>query len=275
MVSISPFRAVFFLVVALWFFPRGETLAKGPSEAKGVAMGVQKCPDWKGRVEALRVRWIYSWTADGPEGMPAGVEFVPMIWGDRGNPEATCERLAALQKAGSHKHLLGFNEPDGKDQADMTVETALKIWPFLEKTKLRLGSPATVHGDNAWMTEFMKGAEARALRVDFICVHWYGGPSVPSLLRYLERVHDLYNRPIWITEFAVADWQAKSRGQNRHSPESVEAFLKGALKELKRLKYVERFAWFSADPDSGPLGLSALFDAKGELTAVGKLYAGF
>lgn len=275
MVSIFPFRAVFFLVVALWFFPRGEMLAKGPSEAKGVAIGVQKYPDWKRRVEALRVRWTYSWTADGPEGMPAGVEFVPMIWGDRGNPEAVCERLATLQKAGSHKHLLGFNEPDGKDQADMTVETALKIWPLLEKTKLRLGSPATVHGDNAWMTEFMKGAEARALRVDFICVHWYGGPSVPSLLRYLERVHDLYNRPIWITEFAVADWQAKSREQNRHSPESVEAFLKDALKELKRLKYVERFAWFSADPDSGPLGPSALFDAKGELTAVGKLYAAF
>jgi len=63
-----------------------------------------------------------------------------------------------------------------------------------------------------------EGAEARALRVDFICVHWYGGPSVPALLRYLEKVHDLYNRPIWITEFAVADWQAKSHERNRHSP---------------------------------------------------------
>lgn len=275
MIASSPFRAVLLMAIALWLLPPVDAFAKDPPEAKGVAMAVRKLPDWQKRVEALRVRWIYSWTADGPEGMPVGVEFVPMVWGDRGNPEAACEQLAALQKAGSHKHLLGFNEPDGKDQADMTVETALKLWPLLEGTKLRLGSPATVHADNAWMTEFMKGAEARSLRVDFICVHWYGGPSVPSLLRHLERVHDLYDRPIWITEFAVADWQAKSREQNRHSPETVEAFLKDALKELKRLKYVERFAWFSADPDSGPLGPSALFDANGELTAVGKVYAGF
>ena len=45
------------------------------------------------------------------------------------------------------------------------------------KTGLRLGSPVCVHPDNAWMKAFMQGVAERKLRVDFICMHSYGGPG--------------------------------------------------------------------------------------------------
>ena len=42
--------------------------------------------------------------------------------------------------------LLGFNEPDLAEQANMTVEKALELWPRLEATGMRLGSPAVACG---------------------------------------------------------------------------------------------------------------------------------
>ncbi len=38
--------------------------------------------------------------------------------------------------------LLGFNEPDMSSQSNMTVSDALRLWPRLMATGMRLGSPA-------------------------------------------------------------------------------------------------------------------------------------
>lgn len=68
--------------------------------------------------------------------------------------------------------MLGFNEPDGRDQANMSVERALDLWPELEAAGVMLGSPAAVKGTKPGMTEFMAGAKSRGYRVDFVAVHW-------------------------------------------------------------------------------------------------------
>jgi Glycosyl hydrolase catalytic core len=99
--------------------------------------------------------------------MPTGVEFVPMIWGKRDIPEI------GQAKGGV---LLGFNEPERSEQSNLTVEEALALWPQLEATKMRLGSPAPAHGPKGmrWLEQFMAGCAEKKLRVDFICLHWYG-----------------------------------------------------------------------------------------------------
>jgi len=74
------------------------------------------------------------------------------------------------------------------------------------RTGLTLGSPAAVHADGDWMEAFMAGAEKKGYRVDFITIHWYGGADLEGFLGYLARVHALYHRPLWVTEFAPADW---------------------------------------------------------------------
>ena len=80
----------------------------------------------------------------------------------------------------------------------------------------------------------------------------------------LERTHALYKKPIWITEFAPADWKAGPGKPNRFSEEQIEHFMREVLPALNKLPYVERYAWFSSSPESPQLGVSALFDKDGK-----------
>jgi hypothetical protein len=240
------------------------------SRKKGLGRST-KVPAWSAQLAELRCKWFYSWNSTIPEGIPKGVEFIPMIYRHRGDEQAIRDAGRAARKAGI-KELLGFNEPDAPKQGNMSVAAALDAWPLLMETGLRLGSPGCVHPDKQWMLDFMAGVEERKLRVDYICVHSYGGPNAESLVARLERVHKMFKRPLWITEFGVGDWQAKSVEQNRHKPETVLRFMEKVLPMLDKLDYVERYAWFPARTTSIPLATSALHDAEGKLTRLGECY---
>ena len=282
---------VFLLSLSLWAI--GSAAAQGPAAAalqdspsrpcdpkKGFAMttGRDNRDVWKARIAALHVSWHYSWGAQLPGAEPPGVQFVPMIWGYWGagpNFLKGIDELSAEASAGTAKCLLGFNEPDHKDQANLPVARALEGWPYLMKTGLRLGSPAPAQPDGPWMQAFMAGAKAKGYRIDFVCIHSYGGPNVAALVNRLRKIHTLYGKPLWITEFAVADWKAKSPQENRYSPAVVLRFMKAVLPALDKLDFVERYAWFSGSPDSGPLASSALFKKDGTLTELGRFYASY
>ena len=241
---------------------------------KGFDVVTGKDGTWRQQVTALHAHWFYSWGGDAPENIPKGVEFVPMDWGYYGNKDNTLVQWLAKVKTQPGVHtLLGFNEPDGKDQANLTVDKALEGWPYLMKTGLRLGSPAAVHADGDWMRSWMKQAEAKKYRVDFITIHWYGGNDPKGFLGYLKKVHDLYHRPLWITEFAVADWNTGPNHPNQYTPQDEASFMRQVLPALDRLPYVERYSWFSASSDDEALGPGALFNKDGSLTELGRLYA--
>lgn len=250
---------------------RPPDLPPAGSKKKGLGQGT-KNPQWAKRLSDLRCRWFYSWNSAIPNGIPQGIEFIPMIFRYGGDPAKISGPAAAAKKAGITE-LLGFNEPEEKKQGNMTMQEVLDAWPLLMETGMRLSSPNCVHPDKEWMTGFMSEVKKRGLRVDFICVHSYGGPSAKSLVERLERIHRMYDeRPIWITEFAVGDWNAKSAEENRHKPEAVLRFMEEVLPKLDKLDFVERYAWFPAKPTSIPLGTSALFDDTGALTRLGECY---
>lgn len=283
----SRVKRVLLLTLALgftaWVFaPAG--VAAGANEGrhskkKGACIAVGRSEYAVEALKALNVAWFYSWktTADA-KNLPNDIPFVPMIHNSRVVPGDNPPIFLTLKQQGERgevRALLGFNEPDQKDQANMTVDEALALWPKLMSTGLRLGSPAGVHADGNWMRQFMQQAIARKYRVDFITVHWYGGPNASSLTAHLQRVYQMYRRPIWITEFAVADWKANTLAENRHTPEQVLQFMKEALPMLERLPYVEAFAWYSGRVGDARLGHSALYDEQGKLTLLGRLYASF
>lgn len=253
--------------------PPEPQATRGPRK-KGLCLSAKKrSPQEVARfVESVGARWLYNWNIDPPETLPAGVEFIPMIYNSRAVADEALARVKSQAPVHRYGELLGFNEPDAKTQGDTSVEKALTQWPKLEATGLRLGSPSCVHPDNEWMTAFMKGVDAHGLRVDFICVHSYGGPSAESLVTRLEKVHALYKRPIWITEFAVADWEAKSPEENRHKPEKVADFVAKLLPQLEAMDFIERYAWFHGGISGGPLASSQLFNPDGTLTVVGEAY---
>lgn len=226
-------------------------------------------------IESLNVGWHYNWTPVWKGRKIKDTPFVPMIWANNQWAAGALKELRVAKSKADANPLLGLNEPDGKEQANMSVDAALAFWPQLEKTGRRLGSPATVHPDNEWMKSFIKGADEKGYRVDFICIHWYGQNDPAKFIERLEAIHKLYGKPIWITEFAIADWSAKNSKDIAHRPEEVLKFMKTVLPKLESLDFVERYAWFHAPPDHAKLGASALFDKSGKLTELGEFYASF
>jgi hypothetical protein len=245
-------------------------LHRSGSVKKGLGMG-PKSPDFSRKLEELRCKWLYSWLPGIPAHLPKGMAYTPMIWDYRRGREGVINAGKAAKEAGIPE-LLGFNEPDQSSQANMTVEAALAAWPALQETGLRLGSPGCVHPDREWMKAFMVGVKKRELRVDFICIHSYGSPNAEAFIKRLEAVHKLYRKPIWITEFAVGDWKAKSPAENQYKPKDVLRFMEDVLPELDKLDFIERYAWFPAGPANRALGTSALHDAEGKLTRLGECY---
>jgi hypothetical protein len=205
---------------------------------------------------AVNASWFYSW-ATNPQGVakPAGVEFVPMIWG-RGSVNS-----GALNDAKANgSTLLGFNEPDMGGQANMSVDEALNLWPQLQATGMRLGAPAVAYGGadpGGWLDRFMSGAAARGYRVDFIPLHWYGGDfssnATGQLESYVNAVRARYNKPVWITEYALVDW---STGTARYPSEAQQVdFIKRSTAMLAGKSFVERYAWFTLNTQVFPTGL--------------------
>jgi hypothetical protein len=246
-----------------------EYLISG-SKKKGLGFG-PKNSLWPSMLTDLKCKWCYTWMGNVPDDLPVGMEFIPMVR-SRGMEVEPIANVARQAEAHGITELLGLNEPDATKQDNMTVEDALERWPLLMETGLRLGSPGCVHPDKEWMIEFMAGVDERKLRVDFVCVHSYGAPNPTAFINRLTKIHKLYDRPLWITEFGVGDWSAKSVEENKHSPEVVLQFMEKVLPMLDKLDFLERYAWFPSGTDSPPLGTSALFDADGALTPLGECY---
>ena len=249
-----------------------------PSSDSKKGIGIVARPDgvFANRLRAINAKWFYSWGGGLPAGVPFGTDFVPMVWGWSDGPQQPgfMHGLEDGVRARRFNTLLGFNEPDGKDQANLPVGKALDVWPQLMATGARLGSPAAVHAEGGWMRDFMKGVDERKLRVDFVTIHWYGDPNAGGFLGYVDMIHNLYHRPVWITEFCPADWGAgDGKRPNRFNARQVEDFMRAVIPALEGRGYVERFAWFSPGAHDKVMGYSALFNDDGSLTDLGRIYA--
>ncbi|MDX3975768.1 glycosyl hydrolase [Shinella sp.] len=221
--------------------------------------------------------WYTDWSPDplwSPRGLGlADARFVPMIWG---KADLTTTNIKALQDAKSG-YLLGFNEPDNKDQANMTVTEAIKLWPKLMRTGLELGSPACTTdqtlGKDSWLGKFMNLAEKKGYEIDFVAVHYYSeNPSIADFKKFLKGVQKAYDKPVWVTEWALVDWE----NPNRFNPKEIAAFAAAATRMMDGLDFVKRHAWFGAyDGGDGWHINTQLLDAHGELTKVGEIFHDF
>jgi hypothetical protein len=219
----------------------------------------------------VHAAWYYTWAPDsGQIGKPAGIEFVPMIWGAKSVNPATLTKVRGQGHA-----LLGFNEPDFGSQSNMSVTQALDLWPQLVATGLRLGSPAPATGApdaGGWLDRFMTGAAAHGYRVDFIALHWYGADfsarATDQLRGYLDATYQRYHKPIWLTEYALIKFGATAT----YPTQAQQAdFVRASTTMLERLPYLERYAWFAL-PASGTGNSTGLYRDGTTPTTVGAAY---
>jgi len=219
----------------------------------------QECSD----LEKLKVSWYYNWTPapNCPADRKTG--FIPMIWSEKYLVGENYEKYLVPLIGSDHAALLGYNEPNWKGQAEMTVEEALRYWPMLEKTGLRLGSPATTGRSGLdWTIEFMKGAKKKGCRIDFLALHWYGDCSGTGDLRSFLDYYDAFKMPMWLTEWSCykQDMATNTR------------FLEEAVPLLESYERLERYAWYSNRTTHETYLGAALFDSTGNATPTGEIY---
>jgi Glycosyl hydrolase catalytic core len=139
-----------------------------------------------------------------------------MVWGKWGLKKAIEENIVPEFKASRVHRLLAFNEPDHKAQADLTVNNVVDYWPLLEGPNIPLASPSVAHPLGGWCKKFFQTADERGLQMEYTALHYYGGANVERFKTTMIEAYELYGkRPLLITEFAVADWDAKTPKDNR------------------------------------------------------------
>lgn len=219
-------------------------------------------------VEKIKGTWWYSWSAD--KESTQNQEYVPIK--QHGN-WPSWEQINSKKTA---THLLGFNEPNRPDQANMSVQTALAIWPEFMRSGLRLGSPSPsdpfgANGD--WLYTFLDSCKARNYRVDYIAIHCYWAAKTPrQWYNDLKAVHQRTGLPIWITEWNNgANWTKETwPDTNReYTPANAAKQLndiKGILNVLDTAGFVERYSIFNWVEDCRAM----IFN--GTLTPAGEYY---
>lgn len=213
-------------------------------------------PNFATKLMSVNPKWYYTW---GLHGSPqVNLPFVPMAWGKGSLPSAHAPII------------LGFNEPDGAAQSNLSVQQALSMWPHVTSCGDRIGSPATAGNPTttgSWLEQFMQGSP----KVDFICVHWYAPPNATSFLKEIDAIWAKYQKPIWVTEFAVSDWSGKFPGG--FASNLVQDFMTQACAGLDARPYVERYSWKTRSPEDTHMGTSAIFNDDGSMTALGQVYS--
>ena len=213
--------------------------------------------------------WAYNWANNADGTLGAGIEFVPMLWGQKVFSGWDAAAKSAI--ASGAKHLLSFNEPDLSAQANMDSATAAAAHikymnPYAGQAKI--GSPAVTNGGPSggtdgmgvgWMQNFFDKCAGQC-KVDFLTFHWYDSANnVAYFKNYVTDVIALAKKngvdKVWLTEFAAAGSDAE-----------VAKFLGEVLPWMDSNDAIERYAYFMCAEGELVSG-SAMSDP------VGKAYA--
>ena len=153
-------------------------------------------------------------------------------------------------------HLLGYNEPNNPVEDAYTsldngsVDTAIATWPDLLATGLRVGAPAVTDGGYNWIVDFINKADAAGVRVDYVPVHYYRSywsasdpaGATTQLYNYLKSIHDVAQRPIWVTEFNNgANWTSGPDPSVEQNRDTIQAM----IEMMDNTPWIERYAIYS------------------------------
>jgi hypothetical protein len=184
--------------------------------------------------------WFYDWNI---AGIPTVDYNYALIRHNAGWPGWS--DINAKQNSNT---LLGFNEPDQADQANMTVEQAIQQWPEMMKSGLRIGSPAPANPQNNWITNFLSKCDSLNYRVDFVAVHCYWNSRTPQQwYSGLKSIYDRVKRPLWITEWNNgANWTGEVWPSDPAAQfEKQYNDIKGILQVLDTTSFVERYSIYN------------------------------
>ncbi|MGC4118558.1 MAG: glycoside hydrolase family protein [Myxococcales bacterium] len=228
------------------------------------------------------VSWWYSWGTKPNPAVPTdyrsrwAMDFYPMLWNGSFDASAVEAFLAAHPEI---QYLLVMNEPNLKDQANLTPDQAAAIWPKYEAVAASAGvqlvGPQITWGTMdgfqdpvAWLDAFFAAYRAAHAgsdpRIDYLGFHWYDYGLGGQLDRLAK-----YGKPFWVTEFA--NWHSQNDGAQVVTLEKQKAQMTDMVATCERRADVFRYAWFTGRISPDP-HFDSLLAADGQLTELGALY---
>lgn len=256
--------------------------------------------------------WWYNWVSYNEswtqnmytESQNQGVEFVPMCWnancaGNWGGIQELSSRLASIKKYNSFQNLLGFNEPNQGDQANMNEKDAAALWWYLEDAardnNLKLISPAASNPYHPWFNNWLSECDKlyctnpstgtcqmghhckscnpnsisqRGCKLDKYAIHIYECTTDNFKAAFQKALDESQGLPIWITELGCESWS--SSYDKVTSYDQMAALLKSMIDVLDPHPNVERYAWWEPFNDKF---FSLLTSNAEKTTLVGDAYA--
>ena len=242
--------------------------------------------------------WFYNWGTSIDNTAIANARannllFMPMFWNG-----VNADTLRALKSSYPEaEYILGFNEPNLTDQANMTPTQAAQSnrWPALvsvaKELNLKIVSPAMNYGTLRnygdpikWLDEFFgidsyPGFSGVSLDdIDAISIHCY--MNYPSALKsYIDRFKK-YGKSIWMTEWCA--WENEGSGVLANQTLGVQHqmyLMSQTAMYMEQDPMVGRYAWFMLKNGAGANGHNnspwwALLvnTANPVLTDLGKVY---
>lgn len=215
------------------------------SDKKGFASGLPDFNRTKTPVLLTKSGWFYHWGTTSAEDL-TDVEFVPMKWNAKSLTDTRWKEIVDINYS---NHLLGFNEPDGATQANMTLDEMLLYWPKMMESGMRLGSPAPA-GSLPLLYEFIDKCDELNYRVDYVAIHDYGEGTALAFYNKCKAVHDRTGRPVWVTEFNSGGTWTKTTP----TYSEIAARITEIIEKYDTEGIIERYAIFNFDETVNDFG---------------------
>jgi hypothetical protein len=267
--------------------PVNPPLAAGKSVKRGIGVNGFTASDME--LMSPTVSWFYNWGtiwSDLDNARANNLAYVPMFWS--GVNKANLRNLK--QAYPEAEYILGFNEPNLTDQANMTPAQAAQSnrWPDLvdvaKELNLKIGAPAMNYGTLAnygdpikWLDEFFALPNISLADIDSIPIHCY--MDWPGAVKGFIDSFKKYGKEIWMTEWCAWETQvAASVGQATGVKWQMFNMSQLAM-YMEQDPMVGRYAWFMLKNGSGANGHNnapwwalVVNQANGQLTDLGKVY---
>ena len=244
----------------------------------GTGGGQQELSPLDFEIIGERMSWWYDWSPSSNESVrevypPLGIDFAPMAWGLNFNENNMRQYLDSNPDV---KYLLGFNEPNFENQANLTPQQEADAWPILESIaddyNLKIVGPAvnnsSTYGAWDYLDAFFEACTD--CRVDFIAVHVYRKDQE----RFKEFIREAYQygKPVWLTE-----WAGNAGAQGAIWPETPDVhmnYLADTTRWLESEANIYRYAWFVGRNKEGVQNwpYNGLLGENGATTALGEVY---
>lgn len=231
------------------------------------------------------ISWFYNW------GFTPGlqvasvfdpyIEYIPMCW----NGVDTVQLKTFYSTHPNIKYILGFNEPNFRQQGNLTPTQAAAKWPLIERIaklyNLKIVGPALNYAPSngavsengvtytdpiKYMDDFIKVCPT--CQFDYIGVHNYMNSELA--VEGNIALYKKYNKPIWLTEFCQYD------ANQTLTPDTQKDYMVELLTYLENDPDIFRYSWFIGRNGGGdaafPYNSLLTNNDRGILTELGDIY---